>query len=117
MANTGTLSITGSYTNPIGASQPIGLSSQSYANVVGATQAIVLASGANTITLPSGTTTVIIQFPTGNTAAVILKGVTGDTGIPLNPVTNTKFDPVSGSTSFVITSASAQSSATYITFL
>lgn len=46
-----------------------------------------LASGANTITLPTGGATVkglIIRPPSGNTQTLTLKGVTGDTGIPLH---------------------------------
>src|ERR1044071_1814279 len=47
---------------------------------------ITLASGANTITVPTGGTTptaVTIVKPAGNTVLITLKGVTGDTGVPL----------------------------------
>lgn len=46
-----------------------------------------LASGANTITVPTGGTTptaVTILPPAGNTQTIILKGVTGDTGVGLH---------------------------------
>src|SRR5215831_11143666 len=46
-----------------------------------------LASGANTITVPSGATVVSVTIvpPAGNTAALTLKGIAGDTGIGLHP--------------------------------
>lgn len=52
-----------------------------------------LASGNNTINAPSGGTTPIactIVPPVGNTAGITLKGVAGDTGIPIH-----KTDPTS----------------------
>ena len=55
---------------------------------------IDLASGTNTITLPTGGSAtvvgVIIIPPAGNTNLIIAKGVTGDTGIPLH-LTNPSF--------------------------
>ncbi len=70
-----------------------------------------LALGANTITLPTGGSTptgATIIPPTGNTQALILKGVAGDTGITIG-----KTDPCSISfenpppASFVINAAGA----------
>lgn len=52
-----------------------------------------LASGPNTITVPTGgtvPTAVTIIPPTANTTLMTLKGVTGDTGIPIH-----KTDPTS----------------------
>lgn len=46
-----------------------------------------LASGSNTITLPTGGSTVVsctIVPPSGNTTAITLKGVTGDTGFRIH---------------------------------
>lgn len=44
-----------------------------------------LSAGANTITPPSTTTTcAVIVPPTGNVQTLTLKGVTGDTGVPLS---------------------------------
>lgn len=43
-----------------------------------------LASGFNVITPPTGTTMVCIIPPVGNVITITLKGVTGDTGIPLS---------------------------------
>lgn len=52
-----------------------------------------LTTGANTITLPTGGTTpkgATIVPPSGNTQTITLKGIAGDTGIPLH-----KTDPTS----------------------
>lgn len=47
---------------------------------------ITLASGANTITIPTGTRGVLIAFDITSTATKTLKGITGDTGVILDPV-------------------------------
>ena len=64
-----------------------------------------LASGANTITVPTGGSTVVcatITPPAANAQTITLKGVTGDTGVALH-----KTDPSSVAldsvTSFVLT--------------
>jgi len=44
----------------------------------------VLALGANTITVPTGFKGFTIIPPSGNTTLITLKGVTGDTGVPLH---------------------------------
>jgi hypothetical protein len=44
-----------------------------------------LSSGFNSVPIPSQAIGVAIVFPDGNAVTVTLKGVTGDTGIPLNP--------------------------------
>jgi hypothetical protein len=43
-----------------------------------------LVTGANTITPPTGTKAVTIIPPSGNLILITLKGVTGDTGVPLH---------------------------------
>lgn len=52
----------------------------------GMTEITNLASGANTITVPTGATVkgVILQPPSDNEETITLKGVTGDTGIALS---------------------------------
>lgn len=45
---------------------------------------ITLASGANTITPPTGATVACIIPPAANAQTITLKGVTGDTGVPLS---------------------------------
>jgi hypothetical protein len=72
----------------------------------GSISILTLASGFNTITLPTGGSTVkgaIIVPPSGNTQTLTLKGITGDTGVPLH-----KTDPCSitfetGTTTFGLT--------------
>ena len=54
------------------------------------TQILSLSAGANTITAPAvtgiaATAAVLIIPPAGNIVTITLKGVTGDTGVPLNP--------------------------------
>ncbi len=75
-------------------------------------QSIALASGANTITVPTAPATsgVIIILPTDNTVLTTLKGVTGDTGVPIGKVGFglLTWDSTSAPSSFCITSASAQ---------
>jgi hypothetical protein len=61
---------------------PIDLTS---ADASGQTQWVVLQSGANTITVPASPTPrgCVITLPATNTALTTLKGVTGDTGVPI----------------------------------
>ena len=71
---------------------------------------VTLASGANTFTKPAGGSTpvaVTIIPPVGNVVLITLKGVTGDTGIPLHPTdpTTIAVDPATFA-SFVLTAAS-----------
>lgn len=87
---------------------PVIVASQNAASPAAINAPITLASGANTITVPTGGTTptcVTIVKPAGNTVLITLKGVTGDTGVPLH-----KTDPDSVSidstvTTFVLTAA------------
>lgn len=65
-----------------------------------------LASGANTITLPTGGSTVTgctIVPPSGNTTSLTLKGVTGDTGFRLHNTDPTTVTFHSTVTEFVLT--------------
>jgi hypothetical protein len=67
---------------------------------------VTLASGANTITPPSGGTTpvaVTIIPPAGNTQTITLKGITGDTGIALSKTDPTTIGLGSSSATFVLT--------------
>jgi hypothetical protein len=59
------------------------ISAPGYAGVV--TQ-VVLANGFNTITVPAGARGCLIEFKPGSTVTKTLKGVTGDTGIALDPI-------------------------------
>lgn len=74
----------------------------------GQQQILTLASGANTITPPGGGATPVactIVLPTSNTHIVTLKGVTGDTGVPLHQTDSTTIAIDPTCTSFVLTAA------------
>ena len=63
------------------------LSAASNASSPGSVEIKTLASGFNTITLPTGGSTVVsctIVPPAGNTTSLTLKSITGDTGIRLH---------------------------------
>jgi hypothetical protein len=79
---------------------------------------VVLGSGANTIAVPSWASGVLIQPPSGNGVALTLKGVTGDTGIPISETGPTllSFTTATIPSSFVITAASLTTGDTTITF-
>lgn len=69
-----------------------------------------LTTGANTITLPPNTVTTVavtIIPPAGNTVALTLKGVAGDTGVPLHLTDPSTIALAAGVTSFVLNAASA----------
>jgi hypothetical protein len=63
-----------------------------------------LASGANTITVPTGATGVTIIPPAGNTETITAKGVTGDTGISLHR-TNPSYIGLYSVSTFVLTAS------------
>lgn len=67
---------------------------------------VTLASGANTITPPSGGSTpvaVTIIPPPSNASSITLKGVTGDTGVLLHPTQPTTIALGSPTATFVLT--------------
>lgn len=72
----------------------------------GQVQIITLSVGANTITAPTGGSTptaVTIIPPTANTTLITLKGITGDTGIPLHKTDPTTIAVDTTLTTFVLT--------------
>jgi hypothetical protein len=79
---------------------------------------ITLASGANTITVPAWAVGMMIIPTTSNITALTLKGVTGDTGIPISPSNPT--GPITFTAaafaSFVLTAASLFTTNTQIVF-
>lgn len=71
----------------------------------GQVQIVTLANGNNTITVPTGgtvATACTIVKPTGNTTAITLKGVNGDTGIRLHDTDPDSISIDDGVTTFVI---------------
>ena len=75
-------------------------------------QTTELASGTNTITVPTSPATsgCIIILPSTNTQVTTLKGVGGDTGIAIGKTTTTviNWDSTAAPASFVLSSAAAQ---------
>lgn len=62
-----------------------------------------LAAGANTITIPTGVKLIAIVPPAGNVQTLTAKGVTGDTGLTLNPAMPSLFSWNGTTTSLVLT--------------
>lgn len=75
-----------------------------YTSTGGSIQHVNLATGSNSISIPSGSEGIIFVPPSTNTAALTLKGVTGDTGILLH-ATNPSIIAVSSSTTVCVVSA------------
>ena len=76
----------------------------------GQVQIVTLASGANTITVPTGGTTpkaVTIVKPTGNTTSITFKGVTGDTGVRLHDTDPDSISLHSGVATFCLTAGAS----------
>lgn len=113
----GTFQFVGQYATATG-SQTWQPATATIATPIGSVTSVALASGANTITVPAGTTFICIQLPTTNTIVVTLKGVTGDTGIALHKTAPFVLaqDPAANA-NFVLTAASAIAAFTTITFI
>lgn len=121
MAAAGTITLNGVVTGLPNGSVVLGPLTLTSAAANGQVQIIALASGANTITIPTAPTPtgVLVVLPSNNSVVTTIKGVTGDTGIAISK-TGWFFLPFDTSppASFVITSASAQTSKyTYIYFV
>lgn len=114
MASTANVTIQGTVTSlPSGNSKQLGPVTITNANSLGSITDTTLGSGANTITIPSTTAIgVLITPPTGNTVALTLKGVAGDTGVAMHLTNPTFFSFPAGTADFVITAASATSAPT-----
>ena len=108
MATTSLQTITAAFTGDLENTYQV----QSSANGASpaSTDLVTLASGANTITKPAGGSTVvgcIIVPPTGNTAQITLKGVSGDTGILLHLTNPSLVSLAAGVSTFVLNAASS----------
>jgi hypothetical protein len=69
----------------------------------------VLANGFNSISIPATAVGVIIVPPSGSSVTKTLKGVTGDTGIPIDPANSTRLKFTAGQNSaFGITANGAE---------
>ena len=109
---TASVNITGAFSGLSTGSRQIGPLTINAATANGQVTEVVLASGANTITVPAtpATSGCIIVLPSTNTAVVTLKGVSGDTGIAIGKTTTTvlNWDSTAAPSSFVLNSASTQ---------
>lgn len=104
MSVTGTRTTTLVYTGDVTGTETISAASNAAAS--GTFEVKTMASGANTITVPTGGTTptaVTIVPPTGNTQTIIIKGVTGDTGIGMHLTDPFTLSLAAATTTFVIT--------------
>lgn len=78
---------------------------------------LILASGANTIAVPTWANYCLIEPSPGNTEGLTLKGVTGDTGVAISPVNPTLLSfPATTPADIVITAAGLLTTQTTITF-
>lgn len=104
MAVAATRSTTITYTGDVTGTET--LSAASNAASPGSIEIKTLASGLNTITVPTGGATVVactVVPPTGNTTSITLKGVTGDTGIRIHNTDPTTVAIDSSVLTFVLT--------------
>lgn len=85
MAASASVAITGEVTDLPSGSKAIGPITQTSSAAVGDQTVVELASGFNQITVPADASGVIITFDSTSTVTKTLKGVTGDTGILLDP--------------------------------
>lgn len=100
MAVTGVLYLTGTLAGEPEGSSTVALS---WTITAGISDALVdLASGANTITVPSGTTVILVIPPTANTQTITAKGLSADTGFQLSKTAPSVIAWQTGS-SFVLT--------------
>lgn len=105
---TGSATLTATATGLVTGSLTFGPATITLGSAVGEVLLVSLASGANTITVPGGSTFVVIAPPPTNTATLQLKGVSGDTGIPLS-LTSPTLLAVNAASTFVITTNGATS--------
>lgn len=83
----------------------------------GVTELKNLASGANTITVPTGGATAVavtIVPPAGNVITLTLKGVTGDTGVGLHLTDPTTVALAASVSTFCLTTGSAMTGVRFI---
>lgn len=104
MATTATRSTTITYSGTVVGTETV--SAASNAASPGQVEIKTLASGANTITVPTGGSTAVsctIIPPAGNTQTLTLKGVTGDTGVGLHLTDPSTVALAAATATFVLT--------------
>lgn len=113
---TSSLSIRGRVTGQLTADLEIKPADITNAAPVGTLTKTNLAAGDNTITIPTGATSLVMKPPTGNTNALILKGAGADTGRRLHN-TNPQAVSFDGSVTTFIINAGAITNNFEILFL
>lgn len=111
MAVAGTLSVTGTLTGHPEGSRLVSLTWTITAGKSNVT--VDLSSGANTVTVPSGTTLVVVIPPTTNTETITAKGVSGDTGFQLSKTRPSIIAWETGSSLVLTTSAAISGTEIY----
>jgi len=76
-------------------------------------QVVALSAGANTITPAAGSRMAILVPPSGSTNGKTLKGITGDTGVPLDAAAVACIPLPAGPGTFVITSIGTENLTIY----
>lgn len=109
MAASGQIVISGAVTGLLTGSKQIGPVVISDSAASPSTTEVVLASGFNTISIPTTTTVsaALVIFAAASTGTKTLKGVTGDTGIALLPNGVNVINLATSATSFGITTSAA----------
>jgi hypothetical protein len=112
MAKTSTLSI-GINAAGDGAVLNLGLTLAQNAASPAQHQLIALASGANTLTPPTGTLYCVIVPPAASAVTKTVKGVTGDTGLPISMINPTLLSLVATPAAFVLTASAIETIEVY----
>ena len=116
MAASASITISGSVTSlPSGTKTLTGTITSAAA--VGEVTDVTLASGDNTIDVPTGATAVLITPPSGNAVALKLKGNSGDTGILIHKTFPTVLALDATQTTFIVNAATTTAAATEFSFV
>lgn len=110
MAATGTVTTSGTVTGLPGGNSLTIAGQITSAAAVGELLQQALTTGANTITVPTGSVAVIITPPSGSVVVLTLKGVTGDTGVIIAPSGLVSFPaviPLGAAQTTIVVNASA----------
>ena len=79
--------------------------------------ALTLSAGFTSVPIPSGTSFITVQTDAANTQTLTIKGITGDTGIPVLAAGGiVGWTPTSGATTFGLTAGANFSTITRVTF-
>ncbi len=106
MAANASLNILGYKSGLLSGFQQVGPLTINNISPVDADNTTVLSSGDNTINVPTNAVSAVIIPPSGNTVALILKGVDADTGIALSLTFPSVLSLAVAQTTFVLNAAS-----------